>query len=221
MPKKIVDIELIHFIDPGNLKKIRQEGELCCALDLMNADERKCHADKTRQKCLPLKSGVVLRDQKPLTKKNNKNLYKVDNWKVWRLDENQKPVKVDDEWFAKFVKYLNQHVFFWPDTKRGKEGIQKFCNKYSDHIKLRCRLGDLMAANNNIEILLSPYNSGSIPLGKPKESPRSLDLFRKLECPLEELEVVNNEVNGIPLVEIVVKGKVKLPCNTQYEDKLS
>ena len=41
----------------------------------------------------------------------------------------------------------------------------------------------------------------------------------KLENPLTELKVVNSTINKIRLVEIVVKGKVKLPCNTCYEYK--
>ena len=107
MSKEIVEIELVHFIDPQNWGKICQKGELRCAWDLMNEDERRCYAEKTRKECLKLKSGVVLRDQEPLTGKKNKNLYRVDNWKAWHFQKNQQPVKVDDEWFAKFIRYLN------------------------------------------------------------------------------------------------------------------
>ena len=176
---------LIHYTDKRNLAAIRESGVLKCALSLMTPGEAKTHAREKRADSVPL-SRAVLRDQQPLF---------------------PRIVLSDGASFADFVRYLNRHVFFWPNSSAGEKCREAFRRKYQhpDHIGLCCNLRDLRDANKGAEILYSPYNSGSTPRN-PKKSPRSLDLFQPLESR-----------GGRRLVEVVVRGQVWLPDNTQQE----
>lgn len=115
----------------------------------------------------------------------------------------------DNATLADFVEYLNGHVFFWPSGCQGEKARQNFCGKYQypKHIGLSCQLSDLIAANPETKILFSRYNSGCTPRC-PVKSPRSLALFQPL-----------NLCDKQPLVEVVVKGEVRLPDNTKWECK--
>lgn len=107
--------------------------------------------------------------------------------------------------FDEFVRYLNGHVFFWSDKHPSKKYHKNFRGKYRypKHVGIRCRLADLRDANPRAEILYSPWNSGSTPHA-PKSSPRCLNLFQPLP-----------KVGRI--AEVVVRGKVNLPKNTEIE----
>ena len=109
--------------------------------------------------------------------------------------------------FADFVRYLNGHVFFWASSSAGEKCREGFRLKYPrpDHIGLRCNLRDLQDVNPNTEILYSPFNSGSTPRS-PRKSPRSLNLFQPLKSR-----------GGHRLVEVVVRGKIRLPDNTKWD----
>lgn len=113
----------------------------------------------------------------------------------------------DNTTFPEYVYYLNEHVFFWTNTGRSNECMEAFGEKYKTHIKLRCQLSDLKEKNPCAEILYSRYNSGATPR-TPSEHPRSSSMFQPLASK-----------KGETLVEIVVKGKVKLPDNTEYQCK--
>ena len=175
---------LTHYTDRCNLKAIREDRVLKCALSLMELRGRLDLARTRRVDSTPIACGVVLRDQQPLDEK--------------RL------VFCDGSTLPDFVEYLNGHVFFWAgDNDRRKS----FCDKYprSKCIGLRCNLSSLRAANPDAEILFSPYNSGSTPYN-PKKSPRCLNLFQPL-----------NSRRDRPIMEIVVRGRIQLPDNTEQE----
>ena len=176
---------LTHYTDARNLDAIKESGILKCALFLMTPDEAKIHAEKKRADSIPL-SRAVLRDQQPLY---------------------PHIVLSDGATFADFVKYLNGHVFFWPDISAGIKSRKSFRTKYQrpDHIGLRCNLQDLRDANQETRILHSPFNSGSTPRS-PKKSPRSLNLFQPLESH-----------SGRRIVEVVVRGEVRLPDKVEWD----
>ena len=180
-------VRLTHYTNRRNVGAIRKGGILRCALSLMSDRERKGWAEKARRDCVLLESGAVLRDQSPLT---------------------ERLVFSDGATLAQFVRYLNGHVFFWPDRFRGKKCHDSFRAKYRrpKNVGLRFGFADLREANPKAEFLYSPYNSGSMPRN-PKESPRSLCLFQPLQSRGSER-----------LVEIVVRGKIRLPENTEVED---
>ena len=171
---------LLHFIDPENFPKLKTDGILRSASLLMSESEKERHEMQKRDTCLPLENGVILRDQSPLTEKIEFN---------------------DGTTFPEYVKYINEHVFFWP----GKipEG---FGNKYSHHIILRCRLGDLRNENHGDDIFFCRYNSGVTPR-TPEKHPRSRAMFKPIASYTNE-----------PLTEIVASCKIRLPPNTEYKD---
>lgn len=178
---------LTHYTDCQNYRKIQDTRVLRCALRLMNEDESVHHARTKRSKSLPL-TAAVLRDQQPLT---------------------ERIVLCDGATFDDFVEYLNGHVFFWPSNYTGEQCREKFQQRYarSGHIdiQLRCRLSDLRAANPDAKILFSSYNSGATPRD-PEKSPRCRNLFQPLESR-----------GGKRLVEVVVRGEVQLPDNTEVK----
>jgi len=177
---------LTHYADRRNLEAIRETRALNCAWSLMDAGERKRYATKKRGESLGLANRAVLRDQQPLS---------------------ERIVFCDGAKLPDYIKYLNRHVFFWPDSYRGKQCRKSFRKKYPHpkHVGLCCKLGDLRAANPDTEFLFSRYNSGATPRN-PKKSPRCLCLFRPLE-----------KRKGKPLVEVVMKNKICLPGNTKKE----
>ena len=178
---------LYHFTFCENLPFIRRDGALLSAATLLD----KCGAgdEKTqkRNRRIKLPCGRILRDQFPLT---------------------EHLVFSDGANLAQFVRYLNRHVFFWPDNSRGKKCRDSFRAKYRrpKNVGLRFGFADLREANPKAEFLYSPYNSGAMPRN-PKKSPRSLCLFQPLQSRGSER-----------LVEIVVRGKIRLPENTEMED---
>ena len=177
---------LIHYTDRCNLEMIRECRVLKCARSLMTPDEVTKWARVPRPELVPLSCGAVLRDQQPLT---------------------SRIVLSDGAPFAEFVQYLNGHVFFWPDSSDGKRHRKTFRARYQHpcNVGLRCDLRSLRDANPGVEILFSPFNSGSTPRS-PKKSPRSLNLFQPLETR-----------GGQRLAEVVVWNEVRLPDNTQIE----
>lgn len=119
---------------------------------------------------------------------------------------NEKRIEFCDETtFPQYVCYLNQHVFFWTDTSDSKKRMCGFSNNYDHHAKLRFSLDDLQKANPQTEFLYSRYNSGAAPQN-PNNCPRYLGLFKPLET-----------FSKNKPVEIVVKGEVRLPDNTEYQ----
>ncbi|WP_424948083.1 bifunctional glutamate N-acetyltransferase/amino-acid acetyltransferase ArgJ [Candidatus Spongiihabitans sp.] len=171
---------LLHCIAPENFAALQKSKVLKSASSLMNAAERKCYETQKRDECVKLSNGIVLRDQQPLTDKIKFS---------------------DDTTFPQYVKYINEHVFFWP-TKIPN----MFCNKYSHHIILRCKLSDLEDENPDTEILFSRYNSGATPR-IPTQSPRLLNLFQPLKSRV-----------GTALVEVVAYRNIRLPANTEYKN---
>jgi len=152
---------LTHYTDSRNLDAIRETGALHCALSMMDANERARYAKEKREESLPLESGAVLRDQRPLS---------------------DRIVFCDGAKLSEFIEYLNGHVFFWPGFYRGEQCRKSFCKKYRypKHVGLRCKLGDLRTKNPGTAFLFSRYNSGATPRN-PKKSPRCLRLFQPLE----------------------------------------
>ncbi len=179
-------MRLIHYTCRRNLDGIKKTRELRCASSLMNAGEKKIHAGKKRPESTQCEA-TVLRDQQPLT---------------------ERIVFSDGTTFPEFVEYLNEHVFFWPDSHAGEQAREGFRNKYSyseEQVGLRCQLDDLIAENPGMEILFSRYNSGATPRS-PRKSPRCRKLFQPLKAR-----------NGSRLVEVVAHGKVRLPDDTEWE----
>ena len=178
---------LTHYTHKCNRPAIEGGGRILSALSLMEQHGRMDLARERRKCCEQIAPGVILRDQQPLR---------------------PRIVLSDGASFADFVKYLNGHVFFWPDSSAGKRRREAFrAKKYQHphHIGLRCDLQSLRDANPGVRILFSPFNSGSTPRS-PRKSPRSLRLFQPLKSR-----------GGRPLAEVVVRGVVRLPDNTQIE----
>ena len=113
----------------------------------------------------------------------------------------------DDTNLDKFASYLDEHVFFWPDRFTDKRYRERFRAKYqrSECVGLRVCFADLREANPGTEFLYSPYNSGAVPR-EPEKYKRSHSLFQPLQSR-----------GGERLVEIVVRGKIRLPENTEME----
>ncbi|MGI9337790.1 MAG: DUF7002 family protein [Gammaproteobacteria bacterium] len=175
---------LTHYTHWRNIEAIRQKGVLLCALSLMNKREQARLAGTKRDKSEQVSCGAILNDQQPLNRV--------------RL------VFSDGARFDDFVRYLNGHVFFWPNNYAGEQARNNFRGKYRHpgHIGLRCPLADLREKH---DILYSPYNSGSMPR-IPDKYPRHLNLFQPIEKRGDQR-----------LVEVVVRGKVYLPKNTKVE----
>ena len=178
---------LTHYTHKCNRPAIEGGGRILSALSLMELHGRMDLARERRKECEQIASGVILRDQQPLR---------------------PRIVLSDGASFADFVKYLNGHVFFWSDYHLdGERYRENFRAIYSRpcHIGLRCDLRSLRDANPGVEILFSPFNSGSTPRS-PKKSPRSLNLFQSLESR-----------GGQRLAEVVVRGEVRLPDKVEWD----
>ncbi|MDD9799535.1 MAG: hypothetical protein OXU29_03610 [Gammaproteobacteria bacterium] len=107
--------------------------------------------------------------------------------------------------FCQYVEYINQHVFFWPTRYAGSKKREAFRKKYAGDCEIRCRLCDLEKANPG-KILYCRYNSGATPR-QPEKHKRSRKMFQPL-----------SERKKQPIVEVVIKGVVKLPPETKYKN---
>ena len=188
------DYCLIHYTDRRNLERIKETGTLRSALCLMREAKDMSYEKQKRKQSVQV-GNAVLRDQQPL---------------------NSRIVFCDGATLPEFIEYLNGHVFFWPSSGEGKQYRMNFRKKYKHpkHIGLRCRLSDLCSANGKKDILFSPYNSGSAPQVSLEKSPRHLNLFQSLKS--RKSKSCKNKT----LVEIVIKGEIRLPHNTEYEKKV-
>ena len=104
--------------------------------------------------------------------------------------------------FPEYVKHINEHVFFWPEKP-----LEGFRNKYRLHRVLRCHLGDLEKANPGCEILFCRWNAGAARCPQRK--------YCQSGTAFEPIASRTNE----PVVEIVVRDKVKLPPETEYKNE--
>lgn len=181
------ELRLTHFIDPHNKARLQNSGSRLLKCAL----------------CL-----MNVRERKIHAEKKRDNCEKMSGGVVLRDQQplNADKIKFSDGTkFPRYVMYLNKHVFFWPDNHRGRKGIAAFRKKYPGHVELRCRLGGLLDSQDEDKVLFSPYNSGATPRN-PKKSPRCLDLFQPLKSR-----------KGRTFVEVVFRGKVQLPDDTEYK----
>ena len=100
------------------------------------------------------------------------------------------------------VRQLNEYVFFWGDSRKADFRRKQFQRKYKRLgcflSRLGCSLDDLRSANSGKDILYACENTGGEKGG---------GRYCPLRSPAEETRAV----------EVVVRGEVRLPDNTQIE----
>lgn len=183
---------LFHLTARGNVRIIGRERRLDSMATLAQKAGRVNLINVRRQESIELAIHgdlVHIRDQAPLHANN---------------------MSLDDKWtFARFVSYLNSHVFFWPGTLDGPiaYGLRHFA-KYADErpALLRVATQELFAINPAVQFLFCRYNSGSPRWSRGEASPRGATTF-----------VPSSRASFLPsnVVEVTVAGTVRLPSGTQ------
>jgi hypothetical protein len=128
---------------------------------------------------------VLLRDQAPLHAGN---------------------MQLDSGWsFARFVRHLNDRVFFWPGGEGGpiSYGLRHF-GRYESEVPviLRVPFASLVAANPQLELLFCRYNSGSPRWSRGVAAPRGATTF---------VPAANAVFGPANVVEVTALNGVHLP----------
>jgi hypothetical protein len=133
---------------------------------------------------------IVLKDQKPLIEANT------DLQGGWA--------------FADFVRFLNEHVYFWPGTEQAPIGPgRRLLEHYESDgpLVLRIPTVDLLRSNSASQPLFCPFNSGAPRYNAGQRAPRGPNLFVNATLfPRRASEVV----------ELAFAGSVVLPSTTQH-----
>ena len=111
--------------------------------------------------------------------------------------------------FARFVRHLNERVFFWPGGASGPiaYGLRHF-GRYAQErpALLRVPTEELFAANPEAQLLYCRYNSGSPRWSRGMPSPRGSSTF---------LPATKAPFTAASVVEVAIIGTVRLPRRTQ------
>ena len=184
-----------HVTARENLLWLRRSRRLEPSAELLAAADRPDVLRERRTDYVTVRGGeaeVVLKDQLPLIAAN---------------------VELTGGWtFADFVEHLNRHVFFWPGTEEGPIGTgRRLLRSYADDSPavIRVPTADLFTANESLEPLFCPFNSGAPRYHSGKPAPRGPDLY----APAGQFPRRASEV-----VELVFSGSVMLPSTACIYD---
>jgi hypothetical protein len=187
---------LYHLTDARNLDRIIRTRMLEPASLLAKAAGREDLLTIKRHRHVELlleSESIFLRDQAPLHAGN---------------------MKLSSGWdFERFVRALNERVFFWPGSEAGPidYGVRHF-NRYEAEAPsiLRVSLASLVEENDGIMIELCRYNSGSPRWSRGIAAPRGRETF-----------VAPNKAtfSASEIVEVAVKRPVRLPADVEVGAK--
>ena len=179
---------LYHLTAMENLKSFVRTKKLRCANILLEEAGLQHHAALRREghMSVPTNEGVVLiRDQRPLV---------------------NGAIEFEEGWdLARFVKHVNQHVFFWPGTAVGPigPGLNHF-ERYRAECPVILRLATKHAGLNSLRF--SRYNSGAPRCSGGRYTPRGSRTY-----------LPSNEFSGTAsqVVEVVAIREFVLPTHVE------
>jgi hypothetical protein len=179
---------LYHLTDTRNIDRILRTQALEPASQIMSLAGRDDLATVKRvshAKVSVSGDDIFLRDQAPLHAGN---------------------MELPPDWtFDRFVRSLNNRVFFWPGSSSGpiEYGVRHF-NRYQAETPtiLRIRLASLLDMNQGLAFEVCRYNSGSPRWSRGIAAPRGALTF---------VDPAQANFSASQIVEITVAGPVKLP----------
>jgi hypothetical protein len=183
---------LFHLTARNNVSRIRSVRRLDSMVDLARKAGRLDLLDVRRRDHVRLTvhgEVVHIRDQAPLHERN---------------------MLLEDGWtFSRFVRHLNERVFFWPGGVSGpiSFGLRHF-GRYAQEgpVLIRVPTEKLFAANPKARLLFCRYNSGSPRWSRGVASPRGPSTF---------LPAAKAPFSPASVVEVAAVGGVRLPIETQ------
>ena len=186
---------LFHLTSRQNLARIRQRRVLESASRIATSAGRSDLLDVRRRTHVTVHSDgeiVVLRDQRPLHKGN---------------------MRLDASWsFGRFVRHLNDRVFFWPGGPGGPNsyGLRHF-ERYKDEAPaiLRLPFTATIDANRDNRPLFCRYNSGSPRWSRGIPSPRGASTF---------VAASDAAFGPAQVVEVTIPDLVLLPDGVMIAD---
>lgn len=184
---------LYHLTARENLGSIARSRRLDSATRLAAAANRLDMLGSRRRKHVPIDLGgetVLIRDQAPLHEGN---------------------MRLTDGWaFERFVRHLNDRVFFWPGSDTGpiSYGLRHFARYQPEEpILIRTTTASLISANAQTTIELSTCNSGSPRWSRGIAAPRGPATF----MPINRFCLTAGRV-----VEVTISDYALLPIDTEY-----
>jgi hypothetical protein len=115
-------------------------------------------------------------------------------------------MKLGSGWtFQRFIRALNDRVFFWPGSEMGPidYGLRHYGRYEAEYPSiLRINLASLIEVNGGAQVDVCRYNSGSPRWSRGIAAPRGPGTF---------VSMVNAEFSASQIVEVTVRGPVKLP----------
>jgi hypothetical protein len=178
---------IYHLTAAANLALIRQKGRLLSAnhlFTLANADQLSAVRRRQHHVLRINDQTVIVRDQAPLHEGN---------------------MSLDEGWeFPRFVKLLNDMVFFWPGKESGpisygRRHYERYLNE--DVRILRVQTTAAFAASNS-SVLVCKYNSGSPRWNNGRPSPRGASTF---------IDLGRAPFSASSIVEVVFREELVLP----------
>lgn len=179
---------LYHLTARSNAPLIQADGQLRPAIEILREAGRVdlLNARRKRSEVVTIGSkSIHIRDQSPLHAGN---------------------LSLDGGWqFDRFVRHLNEHVFFWPGTTAGpidygRRHFERYATE--DNVVLVFSTEEIFAANLSLAPRFCKYNSGSPRCTGGKPSPRGSGTFMHAD----QLSFAPSNV-----VEVVFPGPVTLP----------
>jgi len=188
---------LFHLTDSGNLSRIRRTRSLESTTSLATRAGNEHILDKRRVAHVSVRvddSLVSLRDQAPLHRGN---------------------MQFEEGWsFERFVRHLNDRVFFWPG---GEEGPISYGRRHFGRYEIespsiiRVRFDSFAAVNPQTELLFSKCNSGSPRWSRGIPASRGARTFLSpAEAPFVAAQVV----------EVTIVEGARLPDDAAVGEKL-
>ena len=182
-----------HLTARRNIRGICHHRALLSASNLANGPSEKATLAERRVGCVEFGSAHI-RDQKPLYRGN------IEFALGFR--------------FEQLLDLLNSLVFFWPGPRLEEKGPIDYgwrhFGRYKSEspIMLRVPTSDLVSENGQ-QALVCRYNSGSPRCSHGRKSPRGPETF----LPVDQFPETASKV-----VEVVFKGKARLPATTEKGD---
>lgn len=184
---------LYHLTARENLDRIARVGRLDSAARLAVAARQVGLLDARRKSHVAIEvdgESVIIRDQAPL---HERNMRLTDGWS-----------------FQRFVRHLNERVFFWPGSRSGpiSYGERHFARyRPESPVLLRVPTESLATANPQTTLEVSTCNSGSPRWSRGIAAPRGPATF----IPLDRFALTAGRV-----VEVTVVDYAVLPSDTQF-----
>lgn len=182
---------LYHVTERSNLPRLLRSRMMEPAAELIRRSGNHEWTERRRREPVAIEvdgETVVLKDQRPLIFAN---------------------ATLEGGWTERdFIRYLNEHVFFWPGTEAGsiKHGARLLA-RYEQSAPAVLRMGsrEAFAANPERTPLFCPFNSGALRKQNGAPVARGPGLFAPAH---------NFPRPARAVVEVVVHGAVRLPDTT-------